>query len=304
MFDFIGDIHGHADELEALLGKLGYREQSGVYRHPSRRVIFLGDFIDRGPKIQRVLQIARRMVEEGSALTVLGNHELNALAYHTPLSTDPSEFIRPHTPKNNHQHQATLNQLDTNELSEYLDWFRTLPLWIEQDGFRVIHACWDDREIKKLQSELIPSANIDDRFLERICHLRGDLYSTVETLCKGKEAPLPAGHSWADKDGNTRHHFRTRWYLPPDGLTFKQYAFDEAAIGFDRLLDPSIVSSASPYAAEEKPVFIGHYWLRADEPTLLAHNVSCLDYSVAKNGFLCAYRWDGEPILSNSNWVS
>ena len=47
MYDLIGDIHGHADELIQLLDALGYRKSQGVYGHPERMVIFLGDFIDR-----------------------------------------------------------------------------------------------------------------------------------------------------------------------------------------------------------------------------------------------------------------
>ncbi len=47
-FDIIGDIHGHADELEALLARLGYQETENVYRHPEERwVVFLGDYIVR-----------------------------------------------------------------------------------------------------------------------------------------------------------------------------------------------------------------------------------------------------------------
>ena len=68
MYDLIGDIHGHADALEQLLLKLGYQQVNGIYRHPERQVIFLGDFIDRGPKIREVLSIVRPMVEAGHAL--------------------------------------------------------------------------------------------------------------------------------------------------------------------------------------------------------------------------------------------
>src|SRR5262249_58643637 len=75
--------HGHADELVQLLRTLGYERAGGVYGHTDRRLIFLGDFIDRGPQIRRVLEIVRPMVEAGHALAVMGNHELNALAYHT-----------------------------------------------------------------------------------------------------------------------------------------------------------------------------------------------------------------------------
>lgn len=52
MTDFIGDIHGHADKLVALLQKLGYTKINGSYAHPERKVLFVGDYIDRGPKIK------------------------------------------------------------------------------------------------------------------------------------------------------------------------------------------------------------------------------------------------------------
>ena len=51
MYDLIGDIHGHATELKQLLQKLGYTLEEGGYRHPERKVIFLGDFIDRGTAV-------------------------------------------------------------------------------------------------------------------------------------------------------------------------------------------------------------------------------------------------------------
>jgi hypothetical protein len=83
-YDIIGDIHGYATQLHWLLRKLEYSEESGAYRHPDRKVIFLGDFIDRGPEIRETLRVVRAMVDSGSALAVMGNHEFNALAYHTP----------------------------------------------------------------------------------------------------------------------------------------------------------------------------------------------------------------------------
>lgn len=77
-FDIIGDIHGCRSELEALLGRLGYDLVAA--RHPAgRKVIFLGDLIDRGPDIPGVLRIVMKMVETGSALCVPGNHEMKLL---------------------------------------------------------------------------------------------------------------------------------------------------------------------------------------------------------------------------------
>ena len=103
MYDLIGDIHGHATELKQLLEKLGYTLEDGSYRHPGREVIFLGDFIDRGPEILEVLQLVRPMIESGEAKAVMGNHEFNALAYHTEDPGQPGKHLRRHNRKNNKQ---------------------------------------------------------------------------------------------------------------------------------------------------------------------------------------------------------
>ena len=77
-FDLIGDIHGCGAELVALLQRLGYT--GSPPRHPDgRRVIFLGDLVDRGPEIPQVLRLAMDMVEAGSALCLPGNHEMKLL---------------------------------------------------------------------------------------------------------------------------------------------------------------------------------------------------------------------------------
>lgn len=77
-FDIIGDLHGCRSELEALLGQLGY--DIGAARHPDgRKVVFLGDLVDRGPDIPGVLRIVMKMVEAGTALCVPGNHEMKLL---------------------------------------------------------------------------------------------------------------------------------------------------------------------------------------------------------------------------------
>lgn len=81
-FDVIGDVHGCRSELEALLTRLGYeilRDEQGRAidsRHPEqRRVVFLGDLVDRGPDVVGVLRLAMGMVASGNALAVPGNHE-------------------------------------------------------------------------------------------------------------------------------------------------------------------------------------------------------------------------------------
>ena len=88
-FDIIGDLHGCCDELEALLQQLGYSpvEQADdpvwgnrSFRHPEgRKAVFLGDIVDRGPRILDTLRLVRNMVTAGSALCVPGNHDMKLI---------------------------------------------------------------------------------------------------------------------------------------------------------------------------------------------------------------------------------
>ncbi|HOY22895.1 MAG TPA: metallophosphoesterase, partial [Cellvibrio sp.] len=97
-YDLIGDVHGCAITLERLLQKLGYSKLQGVYQHPKRRIIFLGDIVDRGPHIREAVLLVHSMVQKGSAHMVLGNHEHNALTYCTQfknLQTNSFEYLRP-----------------------------------------------------------------------------------------------------------------------------------------------------------------------------------------------------------------
>lgn len=290
MYDLIGDIHGHADALRRLLGSLGYARHNGVYRHPERRAVFVGDFIDRGPSIRETLEIVRPMVESGAALSVMGNHELNALAFHAPHPDKPGEHLRPHNEKNSHQHAETVRQVPAGELASYLDWFRTLPLWLDLDGLRVIHACWDERMIARVQGKAVT-----DEFLASACLPGGELFGPVETLLKGKEARLPAGVTITDKDGHARSATRVRWFDDPEGHTYGSYSMEPVECLLP--LPQTVLDEALPYPDDAKPVFVGHYWMQGARPTLLRPNISCVDWSVAKGGFLCAYRWDGEHVL-------
>jgi len=291
MHDLIGDIHGHADALQRLLRQLGYSRHKGVYRHPERQAIFLGDFIDRGPQIRETLELVRPMIDSGAALAVMGNHELNALAFHTRDPGKPGEYLRPHDEKNSNQHAETMRQVPAGELNSYLNWFRTLPLWLDLDDLQIVHACWDETRMAKI------SGPISDEFLYSACLSGGSLLESVEAILKGKEARLPEGATFRDKDGHERTATRVKWYEPPSGHTYRTYAMASEPIESDLPLPEEVLQAAVPYPEDAKPVFVGHYWLKGSRPELLRQNIACVDWSVAKGGFLCAYRWDGEQKL-------
>ncbi|MBI5757122.1 MAG: metallophosphoesterase [Planctomycetales bacterium] len=303
MYDLIGDIHGHADELTELLRRLGYNDRQGYFSHPSRKAFFVGDFIDRGLQIREVLHIVRPMIDQRAAFAVMGNHEFNAIAYHTEIPGSPGQHFREHSSKNKNQHEATLNQLQPKELAEFVEWFKSLPVAWERDGLRVVHACWDREGIDTIEAGLAKFGGFSPDFLREatIKDRPTKLYQAVEDVLKGKEAKLPGGAFFLDKDGNKRHDVRVRWYESPEGRTIREYAFEtEGKIPED--LIPTETMGAKPYPSTALPVFFGHYWLREGPPEILAPNVACVDYSVAKGGMLCAYRWNGEQQLSNRNF--
>jgi hypothetical protein len=304
MYDLIGDIHGHAYELVQLLETLGYSNSEGAYRHPERKVIFLGDFIDRGPKIRQVLEIVRPMVESGNALAVMGNHEFNALAFHTKHTERKEAFLRARDNKNIRQHGQTILQLTDTHLTDSINWFATLPMWLDLDGLRVVHACWDDEAIATIKSNRPGNEAITSQFLHMAATPGTLLFEAVETVLKGKEVELPAGKTILDKDGHSRTATRTRWYSSAAGQTYRTYALTDK-LDFDDELIPEVINAAVPYPPDAKPLFVGHYWLSGDHPDLLAENIACVDYSVAKGGFLCAYRWQGEQKLTKAQffWV-
>lgn len=304
-YDLIGDIHGHSEPLVELLEKLDYRSTDGTYRHPERKVIFLGDFIDRGPNQREVIEIVRPMIDEGAALSVMGNHEFNAIAYFTRDPQDPSKHLRVHSQKNRGQHAAFLTAFEgTDDYPELIKWFRSLPMWLDLPGLRVVHACWDF-PLMNFLSDRYPSVNscLPEDLLVNASRKGRAEFEAVETLLKGKEIPMPIGQTFPDKDGNPRGEIRIKWW----DATARTYL--DAFIGPDTALthipeDPIDVEHLIEYSVDDPPVFIGHYWLDT-EPRLLAPNIACLDYSVAakSGGKLVAYRWDGEQKLDQDKFV-
>ncbi|WP_210519316.1 metallophosphoesterase [Hymenobacter terricola] len=304
MYDLIGDIHGHAAELRLMLQKLDYApDAQGIYRHAAgRQVIFVGDFIDRGPAIRETLQVVRGMVDGGTALAVMGNHEYNALAFWT---LDPAGgHLRPHRPHHILQHIETIRAFSTKELfvewQDYLAWFMRLPLFLELPGLRVVHACWDARYIAYLREQL-PDARLTPEFLLVASRKGSDELNAVEITLKGHETALPGDHHFFDKDGHRRTMMRTAWWRNPAAATYHEYFLEPIEALAGQPVDVAALPDAS-YYQDETPVFFGHYWLRGKPRLLTPHSV-CLDYSVAKGGELVAYRWQGESVLTPAGLV-
>ena len=304
MYDLIGDIHGHADELVALLAKMGYREARGVWRHPERFAVFVGDFIDRGPKIWETLKIVRAMIEAESAQAVLGNHEWNAFSYHLRDPADRRTYLREHSKKNRKQHAKTIAQVRATALLQELGFLRKLPFWLPLEGANVVHACWDEESFAIIDEALARHGELTDEFVVEGSRNGSRLYAAIDVVLKGREMDLPDGVTFSDKDGHERHEARVRWWESPDGASIASYSLPRIEGLPNSPLPADVVADARPYPADLPPVFFGHYWLNDPKPTPLADNVVCLDYSVANRGFLCAYRLERDGRLIPRRFVT
>jgi hypothetical protein len=311
-YDIIGDVHGCADLLEGLLDELGYQEQDGAYRHlasgENRQAVFVGDLVDRGSQQIKTLEIVRSMVDVGSALIVMGNHEFNAISFATPNPEVPGEFMRRHTAKNRKQHKGFTDQIPTNTnlYRQWIDWFKTIPLWLDLGGIRVVHACWNTEAIAEVSRWVPPGTPMSTDFVVRANQKGSPEHEAVEVLLKGPELNLAeyGQPSFKDKDSHVRHHARIRWWnaagetlrdlaeIPPDSLT-------EEGDPYPELPQVKCPKETIFDYRERKPVFYGHYW-RTGEPLEgqdWTDNSVCVDFSAVKGGPLAAYRWnEGEKI--------
>jgi hypothetical protein len=301
MYDIIGDVHGHASSLIALLIKLGYTNKAGVWSHPTRQLISLGDLIDRGPQQKEVVDIIKAMHQAGHAHVVMGNHEFNAVSWH--LRDADNYPLRPHSDRNHRQHAQFLEQADTQS-DWYLDaiaWFQSLPLLIEFDDFCCVHAAWDKNNINYLKAHLASGMTLYPEQWESANYQTHRLFDAIEYCLKGPDILLPFGHSFKDTNGITRNKIRLKWWDVSDNATFKTTAVSvpDTSMLPDALLPERFIDNVPP----KKLVFFGHYWMEG-EPCILNKHIVCLDWSVVKSdGHMVAYRFDGEKELDNSKLV-
>lgn len=303
-YDLIGDVHGCAISLCILLDRLGYQEIDGVYQHPERQAVFIGDIIDRGPYIREALHIVRRMVDAGAARIVMGNHEYNLVCFMTPRP-DGKGHLRPHTERNQRIVRETLEQFAAypDELQEFLDWMLHLPLFIETDRFRAVHACWHQQTIDHFVS-LYGGNTIDKEFLLKTADPDSFEYDLLDILLRGTHLPLPNGEEIVSSDGFRRRFFRTKfWEVDPQthgDVVFQPDPLPEH-IAVRPLTDGEIRELVH-YSPDEKLLFIGHYWCEG-KPHPIAPNIACIDYSAVKYGKLVAYRLDDETRLKPEKFV-
>ena len=187
-FDIIGDVHGCADELEQLLGMLGYQRvnvtdpgpgwSALAYAHPEgRKAAFVGDLVDRGPRVLDTLSLVRNMIVAGAALCVPGNHEAKLLKKLTGRDVKVSHGLA-----------ETLAEIDALPEQAREPYTKSLAQFL--DGL-ISHYVLDDGEL------VIAHAGIKAEMQGRGSGRVRDFCLYGETTGETDEFGLPVRHDWA-----------------------------------------------------------------------------------------------------------
>lgn len=288
----IPDIHA---DIERMSASLQYAGQNGT-------ILFLGDFVDAGKQLDTpsdlsVLETARRLIAAGRARAVMGNHELNAILYHSAGSDGTP--LRAHSPKNREQHRSFFEAFGvaTPQALEWTDWFlETLPLWLELDGLRLAHAFWSDAHVAEIGKRR-PDGFLKGEDLAEIAAETTPFGKAVKLLVSGPEVELPEGFVFHDYHGNARTEVRLAWWNA-DARTWPEAALsvpDPSELPQSEM-PPSAISDI--YSSQSPPVLVGHYKMMG-VPHIQHPRASSIDYPNTP----CVYRWSGESDLTSEHLV-
>ena len=296
--DIIGDVHGEIDALIRLLDKLGYDRQG---QHPAgRHLVFVGDLTDRGPDSVAVIEQVAAMVAAGRAQCILGNHELNLLRDVPKHGND--WWSRPGEPT-----RLPSTSVTAAAKTRLMTWLATLPLALEREDLRVVHACWDKIAIDALRAMEPPKEGIMPAWLQYEEQLRA----------RWREADNAAAlrAEWQAIQPELQDQAITPPFMP---VTARMDADFQMGNPISVLTSGMEQPASAPFWAggrwrmvervkwwerykDTLPVVVGHYWRRYSEipatdfgtfgPDLFdgiaphqwmgaRHNVYCVDFSV------------------------
>ena len=300
--DLIGDVHGGFAALQVLLRKLGYNSDG---EHPSgRRLVFLGDLIDRCEDSPAVFELVSNLCAHELAQCVLGNHELNILIKEERQGAEwfwgGTRILK------NHGGCLPYAPSTANQQQSFIKFVSALPVALERDDLRVVHACWHNESINALRGKS-HGGLVHDQINQQLLPLKKNAQTIVERcLIDQNDIPIKVVTSGLEKmakstffaGGRPRKTERIPWwetYRDHQAVVFGHYWHSKSPL--QRL---SKIPSPFPL----------HH--RANTPLGPRHNAWCIDFS---NGHrneekirrpwqpqtvaaLAALRWPEQEVLS------
>ena len=298
--DIVGDIHGEIAALEQLLAHLGY---DGAGRHPEgRRLVFVGDFCDRGPDSPAVLRLLMPMLAGGQALAVLGNHEINLLRGD---AKDGSGWYFDSRRASDEAKYAPFACMPVDEAPAILEQLGRLPIALERDDLRVVHAAWCEPQIATARG--LPAGTVRSA------------YDHYEDVAARQAQDSDVARRMQDERRLWPHSLEDHGHPPPFLPAHSERELGKSMVNPLKVLTAGVERECrTPFYAggkwrfvervawwneyaDAQAVIVGHYWRRllpGDAPAhgpqaenLFGHtpplswhglrgNVFCVDYSV------------------------
>lgn len=136
----IGDIHGRRDLLQKLLQQIDEK-------YPEHMLLFLGDYVDRGPDSYQVITKIKELCDRDQAIAVMGNHEAMMIDYvHNGASVSDHIWLHNGGHKTMRSYMDATKQYSRSgfvrsfQQSGHFTWMKTLPLFYETDEIWASHA--------------------------------------------------------------------------------------------------------------------------------------------------------------------
>ena len=328
--DIVGDIHGEYEAFVNLLTHLGYSLEG---EHPEgRKLVFVGDLVDRGPDSPSVVKLVKTLVENGNAQCILGNHEINLLQL---KAKDGAGWYFSEQRDTHYQPFAKIADNEKNMVYEFL---ASLPLALEREDLRIVHATWREKEINEVRA--IPLGTVAEFYQAKEDEIDRSITSSglldaykAEQAQWGREQASPTGvlpFLHATSEYNIAHQMNNPLRVLTSGIEQKcetpfyasgKWRFVERFTWWDDYQD-------------ETPVIVGHFWRRFTpevsttteanvfdnvEPSSWhgkRNNVFCVDYSVGgrfkernagiepgENTKLVALRWPERELVLETGEV-
>ena len=291
----IGDIHGEIEALDALLAHL--------HHHPHTRdrlLVFIGDLCDRGPDSVGVIHRVQTLIDQGRAIAILGNHEINLLAND---AKDGSGWFFDSREASDTPFYAPFTRASARERPEIRDFLCGLPLAVRMPGLRIVHAAWDPESIQAIAD--VPRGHILELIHEQELRLAqaartDDLYGRYRaeldrwgSQLEDPDDPPPYLDAVADYETLEQRLNPIKRLTsgiearsPQPFFSGNRWRYSDRTAWWNQDPDPT-------------PVLIGHYWRLSEAPSHgawrygslfkdvppaawhgLHHQAFCIDYSV------------------------
>lgn len=295
MVDIVGDIHGEYDALLTLMDKMGYDEDG--FHPEKRKLVFVGDLVDRGPDSIAVVLLVKKLCELGNARAILGNHELSVLLQ-KPKDGSNWFFDRENSGDEIYEPYRRASESERLEIYGFL---KTLPVGIELNNLSVAHAAWHSPSVGVLRN--VPSGELVDFYLEKEDEINTYLKSSGlldnyhkeheqwKTKIHDEKAVVPVLKYVGEY--NMVHQMRNPVRIITSGLeelapkpffTYGKWRFVQRSVWWNHF-------------EESRPVVVGHFWRKFYEENNTSfegmfnntdfnawhgkkNNVFCVDYSV------------------------